>query len=273
MLRSILTNLVVVVAGLIGLVGGAMFSRGQLERTRREVFVRLRAVAPIALLLGVVLLANAVVRQHIPGLSWIVGWELTWTFYRLEGDLVPWIQSIRTPTLTAFFSFVYIYGYAFVLVFPLVAYFLLADTRPLRLLLTAYTINYTVGPLVYVFVIAYGPRNVAAESLLYDIYPQYQLLTAEVNRNTNVFPSLHVSLSLTVAVVAYWTRDRYRGWSYLAGAGCGCVAFATMYLGIHWAIDVVGGVVLAALSLWLADRLVGRWSLTAWIHKRRRTDA
>ncbi|WP_247731459.1 phosphatase PAP2 family protein [Halovivax limisalsi] len=268
MLRSVLTNLVLVVVGLIALVGSVLFSRSQLARTRRELLARLRDAAPIALVLGLVLVANGIVRQHMAGLSWIVGWELTWTFYQLEGGLVPWIQSFRTPALTAVFSYVYVYGYAFLLVFPVVAYLLLADTRPLRVLLTAYTINYTLGPLVYVFVIAYGPRNFAAESLLYDVYPQYQLLTAEVNRNTNVFPSLHVSLSVTVAVVAYWTRECYPAWWYLGALGSGCIAVATMYLGIHWAIDVAGGVVLAAISLWLADRLVDRRSLADRLRRR-----
>ncbi len=263
MLVSILVQLALVVGLMLGVATVAFVRRHQLDRTREELPVRLRASAPIAFVLVIVLLVNSVIRQYIPDISWVIGWEITWTFYRIEGDFIAWIQTFQHPVLTAFFSFIYVYGYAFLLVFPVVAYLVLSETRPLRLLLAAYTLNYTIGPLLYVFFIVYGPRNFAAEGLLYDVYPRYQHLTGEINRNTNVFPSLHTSLAVTVAVLAYWTRDRYRGWYYLSVFLAVCVAVSTMYLGIHWAIDVIGGLGLAWLSVYLANVLVDRWSVSA----------
>ncbi|WP_254862208.1 phosphatase PAP2 family protein [Halovivax gelatinilyticus] len=271
MLLPVLVQLVAVLAAMIAIAAAVFFDRRRLVQTRAELPARLRVVAPVTVVLIAVLLLNSIIRQYIPDISWIIGWELTWTFYQLEGDFIGWIQSFQTPIATAFFSFVYVYGYAFLLVFPVIAYLFLSDTRPLRLLLTAYTLNYTIGPLLYVFFIVYGPRNFAAEGLLYDVYPRYQHLTGEINRNTNVFPSLHVSLAVTVAAIAYSTRDTYRGWYYLAAFGALSVSVSTMYLGIHWAIDVVGGLGLAAVSVYLAHLFVGRWSVTEriWVLYRR----
>ena len=273
MLVQVLTQLVAVVT-LMVIVSIALFvGRYRLRETRTEWRSRIRAAAPITVLLAVVLLFNSVARQAVPHLSWIgevwlgVAWNLTGPIYDIEGQFIVWLQSLATPWLTAYFSFIYIYGYIFLLVFPVVAYFALSNTRPLRELLAAYTLNYTLGLVLYIFVIAYGPRNMMpelVEALLYDTYPQYQHLTRQVNRNTNVFPSLHTSLAATVTFLAYRTRDVYPKWNVVAILLGVSVAISTMYLGIHWVIDVVAGIVLAYVSVELAHVLVGRWSLSDW---------
>ncbi|WP_255169662.1 phosphatase PAP2 family protein [Natrononativus amylolyticus] len=265
MLVRVLTQLAIVVTVMV-IVSMALFvGRYRLQATLEEWPTRVKAAAPITVLLAIVLLFNSVARQVVPDLSWMIGVNLTGWIYDVEGQFILWLQSYATPELTAYFSFIYIYGYVFLLVFPVVAYFALSNTRPLRELLAAYTLNYTLGLVCYILVIAYGPRNMIPElvqALLYDTYPQYQHLTRQVNRNTNVFPSLHTSLAVTVALLAHRSRDVYPRWYPVALVLAVSVAISTMYLGIHWAIDVVAGVVLAYVSVVLAAHLVGRWSLS-----------
>jgi len=99
------------------------------------------------------------------------------------------------------------------------------------------------------------------EPLLFDLVPLSQLLTAQINSSTNVFPSLHTSLSTTVAVLAWQTREVYPRWPVLSVPLALGVAFSTMYLGIHWAIDVLAGVCLGLASVaiagWIVDRSAG----------------
>ncbi|MEA5386243.1 phosphatase PAP2 family protein [Haloarculaceae archaeon H-GB11] len=173
---------------------------------------KLRTIGPSLGVLVTVLLANGVVRNVGVELSWIIGLNITGGIHAVEGRFVAHLQSLATPPLTAYFGFVYVFGYVFLLTFPLVAYLVLADTRPLHTLVVAYVVNYGLGLVCYVVFVSYGPRNFMPElvsSLLYNSWPQSQLLTSQVNVNTNVFPSLHTSLSATVGLLAYRYRERF----------------------------------------------------------------
>ncbi|WP_137283914.1 phosphatase PAP2 family protein [Halorussus salinisoli] len=256
----VLAQVVVVVSGLLGVATVAFVGRERLGRLPRAAPERIRAVGPHLAALGALLVLNSVVRDLGPQFSWIVGWNVTGTIHAIEGPFVAHLQSaLARPALTAYFSMIYVYGYVFLLVFPLLAYFAHDDDGPLRRTIVAYGVNYGLGVVCYLAFIAYGPRNLMpelVESLLFTTYPKYQLLTSEVNSNTNVFPSLHTSLSVTVALLAAQTRDVYRGWFYVSTLVASSVVVATMYLGIHWGTDVAAGAVLAVLSVWVADRYV-----------------
>ncbi|MDS0242228.1 MULTISPECIES: phosphatase PAP2 family protein [unclassified Haloferax] len=224
---------------------------------------RFREAAPYLGLLTVVLLVNKVARGVGPELSWALGWNATGVIYAVEGNFVGSVQSLATPALTAVLSTVYLSGYVFLLVFPFIAYFVAADDRPLKLTAVTYAANYAIGLTCYILFISYGPRNLLpgqVESLLYSSYPQTQILTGEVNVNTNVFPSLHTSLSVSAAAIAIRTRETYPAWAVVASLLASAIAFSTMYLGIHWGTDVVAGVALGLGSVALGDRFVERRS-------------
>ncbi|MFC4543797.1 phosphatase PAP2 family protein [Halosolutus amylolyticus] len=261
-LAEVLMRVLAAVAVMLVLSIVVFIGRDRLVTTRREWWSRLRTSAPIIAVLLVVLGLNRVMRQVGPSISREIGIHVSWLYWKVEGEFVLIFQDIAFPELTTYFSLVYVYGYTFLLIFPIVAYFALSDTRPFRQLLAAYSFNYAIGVTLYILIFAYGPRNyipaLVSETMLYDNSPQYIYLTTEVNRNVNVFPSLHTSLATTVAIFAYRTRDEYGRWFPVALLLAVSVVISTMYLGIHWAIDVVGGLVLATLSVVLADRLVDR---------------
>ena len=258
-LVELLLELVVVVGLLNGVGALVVVGRDRLRRAAETVPRNLRAVAPTLVLLVAVLVINGAIRDIGVELSWLIGVNITGAIYQLEGQLVAQFQSLATPALTAYFDAMYIFGYVFLLTFPLLAYALADDSRPLRALLLTYAVNYTAGLLCYVLFIAYGPRNFMpgmVEPLLYTSWPEAQLLTSRVNTNTNVFPSLHTSLSVSVAALAYRYRSLYPRWTPVAVLLAASITASTMYLGIHWATDVVAGVVVAWLAVRLAVHVV-----------------
>jgi membrane-associated phospholipid phosphatase len=237
--------------------------RNRLTELRTELQPRLRESAPYLAVLTVVLILNSIIRDYTQQVSWQVGFEITYLLAEYDAGIVATIQSFETGALTTYFSLVYVYGYVFILVFPIVAYVALSDRKPFQRLVVAYSLNYFIGLTLYILFVAYGPRNwdvAVYENLLYSLTADsgtvYESLTSEVNSRTNVFPSLHTSLSTTVALFAYKTRDAYPAWFGIATALAISIIISTMYLGIHWAIDILFGLGLAGLSVYVAGRYI-----------------
>lgn len=241
------------VVGLVSLVGV-----DRIRSKRKDIRERCIDAAPHFGLIGAAFVLSMFWRPVGVEVSWTLQYNITDTIYGIEGYSVAWIQSIATTELTWTLSIVYVFGYVFLLVFPLVAYLFLDELRLLRVTALAYVINYVVGLASYSLVVAYGPRNYMpgeVDSLMYIVWPESEILTTSINVNTNVFPSLHTSLAVTVVFLAWYTRDSYPGWFYVSALLGGSVVFSTMYLGLHWVSDVVAGFVLAFASVTVASRM------------------
>ena len=256
---AVFAEVVVVLSVLLVATLWAVVGPEQLRAASREMPDRLRmAAGPLGVLVAVLGL-NSIVRDVGVSVSWIIGVNITNAIYAIEGSVVATLQSAVPTWLTYYFGYVYVYGYAFLLVFPLLAALLAAERRILRRTAFAYTVNYAVGMTCYLLFVAYGPRNTitVVEPLLFDLLPRFQLLTSEVNANTNVFPSLHTSLSVTAALLAVDTHETFPRWTPIAVVLAASIVLSTMVLGIHWATDVVAGAVLAVFSVWLvrSDRM------------------
>ena len=217
------------------------------------------AALPVGVLVTVLFVRWAT-GDFLPRLSErVVGIRITGAIFHFEESIfgvnpVTAMQSVQHELLTEFFIFIYIYAYAFLLVFPVLAYFVLEEMDEFSSLIMAYTANYAIGIVLYVLFIAMGPRNydpLLFEPILYETFPQSGYLTHSVNEATNVFPSLHTSIAMTVFIMALITRDRYPLWVPISGFLAISVAASTMYLGIHWFSDVVAGTALAVVSVYL----------------------
>lgn len=263
-LLEVLLTLVVVVVGMLVLGVALLVDYERLRITRREFRDRIRVAIPFFAILGLVLLINAQFRQTFEDISHVVGFEITPMIENFEGTSIVHLQTFLGEQFIGFFSFMYVYGYVFLLVFPILAYFVLERMNMFKSLTIAYAANYAIGLFCYILFIAYGPRNQIPELLylgrqpMYEQFSMLQLLTSEVNRPTNVFPSLHTSLSATVMLFAWRTREEYPRWLAIATFFGVSIIVSTMYLGIHWFIDVLAGLGLAALSYWIGLFVVER---------------
>lgn len=259
-LLTVVVELAVVVAAMLVTAGLVIVGPRRLAEASRDARWRFeQCVLPLTVL-AVILLVRWSTADVATRLQWrVVGTNISGLLFDLESAVFPEnpvtvLQSFATPELTAYFVFIYVYGYAFLLLFPFVAYFALDEMDDLSTLILAFSANYAIGLCFYIVFIAYGPRNfdnVLFEGLLYSAYPQVRLLTDQVNQPTNVFPSLHTSLSMTVLFIAWLTRRKYPIWLLVSSVLAISVVLSTMYLGIHWFSDVVAGTMLALVSVYI----------------------
>ncbi|WP_247729692.1 phosphatase PAP2 family protein [Halovivax limisalsi] len=241
--------------------GFVCLDRNRLRQTLAAVRPRLRDVGPYLAVVAAFFLARRVAHPASVALSYRIDWNITDAIYAIEGDVVAVIQAASAPGLLEYFTIMYMFGFPFLLIAAPILYFGLARTRHLKSLLLAYVLNYAVGSLCYTLFIARGPRIHldSVDGLMYEAYPQTQAMTAAISSNTNVFPSLHTSLAVVVLCFAWRTRRVYPRWFPIAAIVAGSVVYSTMYLGIHWVVDVVAGILLAVWSVGAADRLRARF--------------
>ena len=71
------------------------------------------------------------------------------------------------------------------------------------------------------------------------------------------FASLHVALTLVIALVAHYTV-RHTAIRALAWVYCGLTVISTLYFGWHYVSDDIAGAVIAVLSVWLAGVATGQ---------------
>ncbi|TKX73728.1 phosphatase PAP2 family protein [Halorubrum sp. GN11_10-6_MGM] len=266
--------------GLVGVFGGSIAAFAALlpvcvgvDRIRSVLadkdLLRERAVgiAPYVGGLALVLAVNKGFIRRIEAFSFEYGYRATTAIYAVEGDLVAAIQDAVPRWAVYYFGPMYVVGYVVLLAFPLAAYAVAERLRPLKRLVAAYAVNYAVAIACYAGIVAYGPRNyptvagadpsaATVEPLLLDWFGGVTQLTSQVNAATNVFPSLHTALSVTVVLAAVSTHEEFPRWTPVAAFLAGSIVVATVFLGIHWVTDVVAGGVLAAGSVAVANRLV-----------------
>ncbi|SFC26089.1 Membrane-associated phospholipid phosphatase [Halobiforma haloterrestris] len=233
----------------------------QVRRTIDTFDRRIASTAPYLAVAAVVFLLKWITHDERLDLSYAIGWRMTESIYAVEGAFVAVLQDLIPPSLYGFFSGIYMFGFSYLLFTAAVLTFALPSQRCFKELLVAYLLNYSLGAVCYTLFVAYGPRNwipARVDGVLYDLYPQTQEVTAAVSAKTNVFPSLHTSLSVVVLLFAWRTHGTYPRWSSIATFVASSVVLSTMVLGIHWLFDVVAGVALGIGSAVAASRIVDR---------------
>jgi membrane-associated phospholipid phosphatase len=204
--------------------------------------------------------------RHI--LEWR-GTDFTDSFCRrIEGDAVARLQAALTCLpLTVFFAWVYVLVFPCLSFVAVVVFDHLRNRRVLVLILLAYLFNYLIVLPFYIAFPVYECHDFYARNpalapafrlLLDDISPAIMQGYRSMSGIDNCFPSFHTSLAVTLALIA-WHDGRRSGalFTFLAAA----VAVSTLYLGIHWITDAVGGIATAVVAYALALRASRRWAV------------
>jgi membrane-associated phospholipid phosphatase len=89
--------------------------------------------------------------------------------------------------------------------------------------------------------------------------PWYRHYTTEaetLNWVQNCFPSMHTSMAFAMLLMARRENSRFFRWTM--GTYCTLIIFSTLYLKIHWVIDVIAGMLFAWGIVKLADRIMSK---------------
>ena len=194
--------------------------------------------------------------------------DFTQKIYHLEGNVVALFQSIRNPILDYYFVFVYMIGFPFLLYFTPSLYIMSRDIDSLKLVVIAYAIAISISlPFLLFFPVHdawwastnyqwFKGRIIAFR--LKQIWPSSLPIFYKFSTLNNCFPSLHSALSAVMAYTAVIAK--YKRYSYAAIIMAVSIPIATLYLGIHWLTDVIGGEAIALLSIVMALKLTGlKW--------------
>jgi membrane-associated phospholipid phosphatase len=81
-----------------------------------------------------------------------------------------------------------------------------------------------------------------------------------LNLGANCFPSMHTSVAYAILLLGL----RERSWAFrvMMSLYASSIIVSTMYMEVHWVIDLLGGIGLGHAAVKLADRVTRRWDRT-----------
>jgi membrane-associated phospholipid phosphatase len=182
--------------------------------------------------------------------NWLnVQYDLTPVLSGWEGDWPVWLQkNFQSGILTAFCAIFYLVLFQATMVASVGIYTHHKNMKLYYSLCIALLMNYFLAVPFYLFV----PVNEVwfvhpqVKFLMLDAFPAFEQEYRSLSGLNNCFPSLHTSISVTLALLA--TRSGIRRWAIFTWVNAAVIIFSIFYMGIHWFTDMVAGVALAVLS-------------------------
>jgi len=181
----------------------------------------------------------------------LTGWEGAWQ--------VGLQQSLQSETLIAICAIFYVVLFQATMIASVGIYTYRKNMKLYYALCIAILLNYVVAVPFYLFVPVFEAWYVdpQIQFLMLNVFPTFEQHYRSLSGLNNCFPSLHTSLSVTLALLA--SQSGIRRWAAFAWINAIVIVFAIFYLGIHWFTDMVGGVALAAFAAY-AGLKIGAWA-------------
>lgn len=176
--------------------------------------------------------------------------DFTPAVFQLEGLLVKNLQELfYAPWLTPVLVYFYILVFQALIIGSIGVYLIQQNKALVYGSLYAILINYALAIPFYLLVPvnevwSYAPAGVSF--LMLDVFPSFETIYRPMSGLDNCFPSLHTSLSVTMALLSF--RSGNKRWMFICGISAAIIVFSIFYLGIHWVTDMVAGVLLSLLA-------------------------
>ncbi|HVP99935.1 MAG TPA: phosphatase PAP2 family protein [Candidatus Thermoplasmatota archaeon] len=183
----------------------------------------------------------------------MVGTNFAPMVHTIEDAAVYWFTQHWTTVLVYFFVFIYIVLYPFTLWFSLL-YFLLTDQKKsMKTFAFGFLLVYAFALPFYLFLpISNVYTYYGSTSALNTVIPGVEQFFYATTTTNNSFPSLHIAMAFLIANTVALTHNKR--FTYIAYISAICVLCSVIYLGIHWIIDVIGGILISFGAFYLAKR-------------------
>jgi len=186
------------------------------------------------------------------------GLDMTPYIYAIEGDLVVLFQdTFRADWLDVLMTHFYIAGFMFI-TYASIFYVTYFDDRWMadRVALCVAWVYLLAIPFYLFFnVRVTGFYIEDMDAIAYTLNPEIEDWFRRIDAFTNCFPSLHIAVPFAIWLT-FRKHDHDGRWRRFQNMILGYIiltAFAIIYLGIHWFVDIIGGMVLAAITVRLTD--------------------
>ncbi|WP_157800870.1 phosphatase PAP2 family protein [Bacillus solitudinis] len=231
------------------------------------------------LFIGIFLAANlSTFAIHYGQLMWehsnpngLFGWKLSIDplLHAIPFNDGMWLRQLATPILDRFFVYIYIHGFVFCLL-ALCMYYLLTG-QPKKILLAMFAGHF----LQYLFILPFHfwvdghqvwwIQNLWLGTSFTDPIVGHRTITDPIIPSLNhVFPSMHTSIAtVTILLALRETSKPIRHFFTILNVG---IIIATVYLGIHWVIDIFGGILFGYFTLKVADKIMAMDWKTKWVN-------
>ena len=193
--------------------------------------------------------------------------DMTPYVYAIEGDIVLWVQEgFRNDLLDVVLTHFYVMGFM-TATFASFVYPIYFDDRHMadRVSLSMFWVYILAIPFYLFFnVRVTGDYIPLMETIAYDLTPEIHNWFTRIDPFTNGMPSLHIGLPFAIwLTMTRWDEDgRWLKFRRFLVIFLALTAFSIIYLGIHWAIDIIGGMIVAIAAVSVTERThKGIWTI------------
>jgi len=185
--------------------------------------------------------------------------DMTPYVYAIEGDIVLWVQQeLRNAALDQMLTHFYVMGFM-TATFASFLYPIYFDDRHMadRVSLSMFWVYIIAIPFFLFFNVGVtGDHIPAMQTIAYDLTPEIHNWFTRIDPFSNGMPSLHIGLPFAIwLTMQRWDEDgrwvNYRNFLIIFML---VTAFSIIYLGIHWIVDIIGGMAVAILAVELTAK-------------------
>jgi membrane-associated phospholipid phosphatase len=185
--------------------------------------------------------------------------DMTPYVYAIEGDIVLWVQQeLRNAALDQMLTHFYVMGFM-TATFASFLYPIYFDDRHMadRVSLSMFWVYIISIPFFLFFNVGVtGDHIPAMQTIAYDLTPEIHNWFTRIDPFSNGMPSLHIGLPFAIwLTMQRWDEDgRWVNYRNFLIVFMLVTAFSIIYLGIHWIVDIIGGMAVAILAVELTAK-------------------